>query len=76
MDPKKKLKIYSKIVPKSYWLQRAFEVLFGIILGLLAKRPQDGAQTAQEGAKMVPDRPKTGLRWPRIGLRWSKTGPK
>ena len=48
--------------PKIYWPRGVFEVLFGVFLGLLAKRAQDGAQMAQEASKMVPERPKTGLR--------------
>ena len=59
---RKSPKIDQKMVPKSYWVQRVFGVLFEVFFGLLAKRAQDGAHMAQEGSKMVPERPKTGLR--------------
>ena len=62
MEHEKCHKIDPKMVPKSYWLQRVFGVLFEVFFGLLAKRAQDGAHMAQEGSKMVPERPKTGLR--------------
>ena len=62
MEPEQIRKIDPKMVPKSYWVQRVFGVLFEVFFGLLAKRAQDGAHMAQEGSKMVPERPKTGLR--------------
>ena len=64
------------MVPKIYWANPGFEVLLGVIFGILAKRAQDGAQMAQEGAKMAQDRPKTGLRWRKIGPRQPKTDTK
>ena len=62
MEPEKCPKIDPKMVPKSYWVQRVFGVLFEVSFRLVAKRAQDGAHMAQEGSKMVPERPKTGLR--------------
>ena len=62
MEPEQIRKIDPKMVPKSYWVQRVFGVLFEVFFGLVAKRAQDGAHMAQEGYKMVPERPKTGLR--------------
>ena len=65
-SPEKDPDMTQKCAPKYMkpgrdWL--GVRVILGVIFGILAKRPQDGAQVAQEGTKITQDRPKTRLRW-------------